>query len=173
MGELVVAKNATVIWRIEQPSVDPELHDRLLAEGFEPKREHHITLIGTMAAAHVSDLDALREAVARRRPSLRAADLRLDDELYRIERPKVIDGVAHPRETLIALARSAWIGVFIDGVNSELGADIPKPFPHATLYTRGSAIARRGIGIETVQEFMEYSHDMHARNLVGTTDVAA
>jgi hypothetical protein len=173
VGELVVAKNATVIWRIEQPGIDPGLHDRLLAEGFEPKREHHITLIGTMAAARVPDLDALRAAVARRQPSLRAADLRLDDELYRIERPKVIDGVVHPRETLIALARSAWIGVFIDGVNNELGAEIPKPFAHATLYTRGSAIARRGIGIETPQEFVEYSSDLHTRDWQDITDAAA
>lgn len=173
MGELFVAKNATVIWRIEQPHVDAALHERALGDGFEPKSEHHVTLIGKLAAAHVPDLAALRAAVARRQPSLRVAQLYVEDDLYHIEHAREIDGVLHPRESIIALARSAWIGLFLDGVNRELGTDIPPPFPHVTLYTRGSAVARRGIGIESPEQFVQYARSVYATGRQEEEETAA
>jgi hypothetical protein len=173
VGELVVAKNATVIWRIDQPHVRQDLHERILADGFQPKSEHHITLIGTLAAAQVPDLNALRAAVTRREPALRVADLYIDDDLYLVDHPKEAEGVVHRRETLIALARSAWIGVFMDGVSNEIATDIPRPFPHVTMYTRGSSLARRGIGIENPQQFVDYGRHVYTTGWQDSSATAA
>jgi hypothetical protein len=168
MPQLIVSKIGTLVWHIQAPSIAPAIKRRALAEEFEPKNEYHITLIGYATSTSLKDADALRQAVVALTPPDKACDYKLDDKLYLIDRPKDLNGVSVPRQSLVALAKSQWVSGFIDQLGERLGQPLPQPFPHITLYTKGdAALPWRGIGIDSQVDFDKYCSGLYANNWKG------
>lgn len=116
---------------------------RLDGIDFAPKRELHATIVGTALGARVRAALAVAPALRARIDALCAGlDWRwarghawwlLRDDAARPCRASVVEELALP-----AMAR------FHAGLGGLLGAALPVPPPHVTLYTAGDA---RGIGV--------------------------
>ena len=153
----VFPHNRSALVEIHRPALVDELKALAEADGFEEKDEFHVTLL---PALDVLDDDNRRELEAFQIAlhDKLVDDIRIiNDAVYRVSKPKVVDGVIYPRESIIARVHSNTILRMLgERMMNGFGIYVPTPFLHTTLFTKGdNAYARRGIGIDTVQEFMQ------------------
>lgn len=113
---------------------------------FEPKRELHVTLVGTALGRELrAVLGGRRDAATR--PAFEA----LDWSLARTGEGALIErtgerGRATRVATVIEFVELPAMAHFHRWLGGLLGRELPVPPPHVTLYTHGDA---RGIGIPT------------------------
>lgn len=110
----------------------------LAGVAFAPKRELHVTVIGTALGARLKA--ALRET------DVAALFAPLDWTFRRTHRVlhvrRDVDGAV--AQTLIERIEQPAMAAFHDALSQRLGAPLPVPPPHVTLYVHGTA---EGIGI--------------------------
>ena len=113
---------------------------------FAPKRELHITVIGSALGRELQAAwaaDALHEAIG---AALFAQDWRFErsGRLLQLGRPAAEGGATRTTGAIIELVDLPAMAPFHAALGRLLGRDLPVPPAHVTLYTHGSAT---GIGI--------------------------
>ena len=78
-----------------------------------------------------------------------------EQQIFKIEKPKVVDGVERPRQSLVVQAGGQHLNATILTVGRIAGnPPLTVPFIHLTLATKPDTdIAARGIGIATREEW--------------------
>lgn len=156
------AKPAAVLLSIDTPNIQPDLQDRILAEGFRLKDECHITI-----AQSGPDFEAVkvrRLATALHRLTTKPTH---DSEanLYRVAKPKQIDSLVIPRYSLVVPVISRAIEADMEFVARDHDLEVPPRFLHVTLATSpDTAVARRGIGIANTQTWQALNAELYAKN---------
>jgi hypothetical protein len=140
---------------IYRPDLVEKLQDQALHDGFEEKEEFHVTILPTVddiSQVDPKDLQAFRIALTGKVDDIRV----VEQEVFRINKPKRVGDVIYPRESIIARIHSSSILRMLGSrMMNGFGIYVPTPFLHVTLFTKGdNEFARRGIGIDSVQEFM-------------------
>lgn len=130
------------------PLDDAPPADAIEIEGrrFEPKRELHVTLVGTSLGRELRNVVGARLEAATR-PAFEALDwsLRRTGEGALIERDCTDDAGSPVRvATIIEFVELPAMAYFHQWLGGLLGRELPVPPPHVTLYTHGRS---KGIGI--------------------------
>lgn len=131
---------------------------------FEPKRELHVTLLGSaaIAAVHAAidaghfELSDLAQAYA-----AQSWVLTRGEEWRRIGRTRVERGVQRHAETVIECVALPALRGFVESVSAKLGVALPIPPAHVTLYTAGQ---RRGIGVADDAALARMTLERYARD---------
>lgn len=143
----------SLIIKTVTPSLNPAAQQAIETAGFNLKSETHITVVGSSVGKDLSDTQFGQIRVAMREFSF--DDVELVDDVYRVAKPKVVDGKALERESLIAPISSVAIGQLVQKLSHQLYISLD-PYLHVTVATRpDTAIAQRGISIASRQEFDE------------------
>jgi hypothetical protein len=148
---------------IERPKIIYDLASRALRDGFQEKDEFHVTVLPSVDKADISDedIDRYRALV----DGAQINDLRIINSMvYRLWKPKMVieegESVFYERESIIVRARSLDVLRVLDRMGTAHGFNVPYPFLHATLFTKGDEpYASKGIGIATPQEFYQTPHE--------------
>ena len=141
-----------VVLPLGQLAVHPEAVEHARSAGFQLKDELHLTVA---SASYMNELTAKqRELFHRLVQSEPRPSLDYQDVLYRVAKPKMVEGKAIERETLIAPVFSPQVEQMLGAIAAQLEVAPPQPFLHVTLFTRpDNTVARRGIGIASAEEW--------------------
>lgn len=138
---------------IDKPVILARVRASALAKGFEEKQEFHVTLIPSKYGAKLDDSQF--QICASMLEDVSADDIVEAGKVFYLQNPKVVDGIAYPRESLIEPITSSQLTALLAEVAVAMGVPI-EPYFHVTLFTKGdNKYARTGIGIENPQEFHE------------------
>jgi hypothetical protein len=143
----------TIIQPIPAPRILPEVARQMVTDGYRNKDELHVTIVNsefgrTLSGKAFGTLAEYFDAC----PPL---DLDVLGTLYEVEKSKLVDGLVHPRRTLVALVASRKLLRTMQVARYETGLALPSPFLHVTVATKpDTPIARRGIGIASEQEWI-------------------
>jgi hypothetical protein len=145
----------SVIFPVEAPRFDAAFAEKMQADGFTPKDEYHVTVIPSDYGAQVPD-DVFETMAAYFEDDKRLApEVIYRNRVFRINKPKIIEGEARPRESLIAPLGSVALSFAIMHARTHFQIHIPREFLHVTLATRpDTPEGRRGIGISSEPEFL-------------------
>lgn len=148
-----IREGRAALVEIRRPEIVQALFLDAIDEGFKEKEEFHVTVLPRLDGEQPSEqeLDQLQAVL----DGEEVDDIRLaPSRIALVEKPKIVDGVSYPRESIIVPVHSERIHQLLGRVSMIYGRDVPKPFLHVTLFTRGeNRYARRGIGIDTLEEF--------------------
>lgn len=160
----------SVLLPIDPPDILPRVQRQMVQGQYDVKDEFHITVIGSdygqrlepdEFAALTEFFDTCNRDITDVLQPGRRMEFSVLDALYEVDKPKVTaDGHHYPRHSLVALVSSIAI---VRTVNDARYAtdlpDIPQPFLHLTVATKpkSSPIAKRGIGIDSEQEWKSLS----------------
>jgi hypothetical protein len=151
----------SVILPVDVPAARPLVIRRALRDMFRPKVEHHITIVSgqTGSALPQEKFRKLEQAVA----SLDKPAVEFGTDLFYISKAKVQNGYRYDREALVVPVMSDDITTALGRVATDIGAELPEPFLHVTMFTRpNSEIARRGIGIDSADEWHQLNPQLYA-----------
>ncbi|MFZ2769953.1 MAG: hypothetical protein WAZ50_02425 [Minisyncoccia bacterium] len=146
----------------ESLSIPKYVSERAITEGFEAKKENHITIFGfgvgqKIAQALVNYPERLNELET----LINGADWSLDfkQEFYALKRFYKIKGVDEERETIIMMVDVPGYKDFVDKVNKLLGLSLEYVPLHTTLYSKSSLeeSMQAGVGISSVDDFKKYN----------------
>lgn len=159
----------TLLINVDPTSINTAVvDDYARAHGFEPKADYHLTVIGSRDV-----VQSLRQRLAPMTPEMQK-DLRtkLDQLIELLGHVRLKDGryyhlVKHydygetpeMRETIIQEADIEGIDDFYAGFLQVAGIELGTPFPHVTLYTKGTSEEHtKGIGVPSVEAFEAMEH---------------
>ncbi len=163
----------TLLLDLDKKSVDlGSLREMADKNGFDPRSEFHITILGNKNGGEVRKaLKAMPEvegqnALSQIKSLVKNTDWRfaLEPQRYHISKeyvsldPKNKGAESRERrESYIQMVYLPGMKIFYDKLNSILGSDLEAPPAHITLYTKSDAeqSSRTGIGINTQAEFLE------------------
>lgn len=143
-------ESTSALLPIERPPIVDLIETRALQRGFEEKSEFHIT---AMPQAYGEQLGQQALALCLKLfEETDIDDVAYGDVVLSITKPKMVEGVSYPRESLIIPAHSAKLDNIFGEIGRITGVSLA-PYVHTTLFTRGdSQYARRGIGIESADD---------------------
>lgn len=146
-----LTQSGSLILNINKPSLNSKVAAYLIDDSFLLKDEFHITCIGNSLAESLSTEQlALVEGMI---AGVFVDDIYLDDKLYFIDSPKVVDGQLFERQAIIVSVISESLTNLLQEISDKLGIVI-QPYLHITIATRpDNQCAKRGIGIESYEKF--------------------
>lgn len=153
----------TVIYPIEPPPLEPQILQRITADGYQLKNEFHITVVSSEIGKNLDEqaFGRLADYFSR----LQEPDYSYDDRLFAISKAKNMAGQIEPRESLVAPVQATRLLGVVATAAMVIGRDMPLPFPHVTVATRpDTAIARRGIGISSRAEWEQLRPQLYVRH---------
>lgn len=133
--------------------IDPDVMGAAESEGFKPKDEFHLTVIGFKQGK-------LLKAAIKANPELAASVEKLATEIEwgiqptgeRYKLSKLYEGEDAPRESIIEMLQCPGAENFFASINELTGLELQEQPPHVTLLTKGNP---QGIGITTAEEIKE------------------
>jgi hypothetical protein len=150
----------TAVLAVPAPRVSQSVHLQALADGFQQKQEHHITLVG---ADTVARLNLTPQQLPELMEGLTLGRCLFGKELFHLAKPKNFDGQVFFRRSLVSLVLLSEVDNFFEQLSKRLGQTIAIPFPHVTLYTQGDTdLPFQGIGIESANDFYQYLQGTYA-----------
>ena len=156
-------EKATCLLAIDETSISlTGLHQKALGQGFEKKKEFHITVIGFQTGAKI--LEALTKhpdkgsALAAIETLAKETDWSFStkDGVYQVAKDYTFSNGSHEhREAFLQTLTLPALKDFYERINEMLGTNFESPPVHVTLYTKGSdrEKSRMGIGINSEAEF--------------------
>ena len=161
-GGLSLSENNTVLLPVSKPKIVDDLQGEI--DGFKVKEEFHITLVGFPQGKYLAkELEKMEYSEFKRHDINRAlasidTGYSLKDKFYQVERdrevfvdyrnPELGKTTVH-EETLIQLVDAPGLIEGVKKINKDFGINLPIPFPHITIATKGGL----GIGIASKEEF--------------------
>ena len=157
-----------LLLEVDASSVDTSPVENYAAqEGFEPKDEYHLTVIGfsvgnklKKSLKHLSSeqqetaMGELNHAIG-----LLGATTLKSDRYHRISKTYNYGEEAETRESIIQEVDIEGVEEFYSVYSQITGQELGTPFPHLTLYTKGDGEdSYRGIGIPSVEALDTISH---------------
>ena len=142
----------TIIHPVKQPAITKRVAAQMEADGYMVKDEFHITVIDSEYGQSLPPVDF--KELADFFSAVPPARFSYIGSLFEVEKPKVVEGRAYPRRSLVApIASMAMFRTLYDArVAMQLA--LPHPFLHVTLATHpDTPVARRGIGIASEEEW--------------------
>lgn len=141
-----LAQSGSLILNINKPSLNTKVAAYLIGDGFLIKDEFHITCISNSLTESLStdQLTLVERIIA----EFSVDDIYLDDKLYLLDSPKVVDGQSFERQAIIVSVVSKSLMDLLKKISDKLGI-VVQPYIHITIATRpDNQCAGRGIGIE-------------------------
>lgn len=156
-------EKATCLLGIEETSLHlTGLHQKALAQGFEKKKEFHITIIGFQTGAKILEVLARlpdkNSALATIETLVKETNwsFSLKNGLHHVAKDYTFSNGSHEhREAILQTADLPTLKSFYEKLNQILGTRFEVPPVHITLYTKGSdkEKSRMGVGINSEAEF--------------------
>lgn len=135
--------------------IEEPLRQRIVADGYNFKGENLITVVPDEVGGQLED--AKFDKLVR---WLQTADspphINPARTIYAVSNPQEIDGVSHPRDSLVVRVVVPKLERLLGEAATELAVGLPLPPLYLTLATRpDNDIAAGGIGIATEQEWTQ------------------
>lgn len=148
------AKTGTLLLGIgDKEMIDPGLLEATEPEGFKPKDELHLTIIGFKQGKLLkAAMKANPELATKIEELATAAEWGIKPTGERYKLSKLYEGEEAPRESIIEMLQCPGAENFFASINELTGLELQEQPPHVTLLTKGNP---QGIGITTAQEIIE------------------
>ncbi len=148
------AKTGTLLLGLGgQELIDPDVIEATESEGFKPKDELHLTILGFKQGKLLKAAIKANPELATSIEELAAkADwgIQPTGERYKLKKP--YEGEETPRESIIEMLQCPGAEKFLASINELTGLELQEQPHHVTLLTKGNP---QGIGITTAQEIIE------------------
>lgn len=163
----------TLLLDLDNNAVDlDKLKELAEKNGFEPKTEFHITVLGFKNGSEVKKaLKALPEperqnAIEQIKSIVDSTDwnFTFEDQRFHLSKEYITQNpknkgeeLKEKRESYIQMINLPGMEIFYDKLNAILGTNLEAPPAHITLYTSGDdkEKSKMGIGINTDEEFLK------------------
>jgi len=148
------AKSGTILLGLGgKEKVNPALIDDLESQGFSPKEELHMTVIGFKQGKEIKQLLKQNPDLLEQIQKLIAeTEWGIAPSGERYAMSKQYDNEEQPRESIIEMVTCEGGRDFIAKLNALTGLNLEEQPPHVTLATKGSP---SGIGVNTAQDIIE------------------
>jgi hypothetical protein len=148
------AKSGTLLLELGgKEMIDPSLVETTESEGFKPKEELHLTVIGFKQGKLLKAALKANPDIATNIEELATTiewSIRPTGERYKLS--KLYKDEEVPRESIIEILQCPGAENFFESINRLTGLDLKEQPPHVTLMTKGNS---QGIGINTAEEIIE------------------
>lgn len=135
-----------------EENLDPSFTETAVAEGFEPKSELHMTVIGfkqgRLLQKAIKNDPELAEQITQLANNTEW-NIQPTGEKWHLTRQ--YDGEEVPRESIIEIVSCPEADEFIESLENITGLGIEEQPPHVTLATRGNP---QGIGVNTADDII-------------------
>lgn len=156
----------SVILPVDQPAIHPDIHSRLIADGFRLKSEFHITLVTAGIGRTMLAGAGTRERILNALEPVTILKPEYEADLYHIDKPKEVYGTSFPRPSLVAKVTGSTLGLLVEQAWRQIAVP-PPPLPilHVTIATQPpNEYADRGIGIDSSIEWAELKPQLYAHD---------
>lgn len=160
----------TLLLPVNPESIDTApVADYAAQKDFVPKEEYHLTVLGSrdlvvelqtkLGELSLEEQTSLSEALNGLIPLLGAARLK-PGQYHHVAKTYDYVGVPERREAIIQEAEIDGMDNLYAEFSRITGIELGVPFPHLTLFTKGSSQdSAKGVGIASLEAFMSIEHE--------------